>query len=170
MNLSNETLCIKRVQCPWHIIVRMVYDNISSAILSVSWLILERPIYFIWLTEIMISFIISTLLLIFLQKWKIYEGDLMFFNQCLLMSEIGLQASTTLLVIYHLYNGYMTISEFIPPRKCYLISQSISLSGRMCCWNLLWISADRYVALVRPMSYNNRLVLMHSVISDYYII
>lgn len=124
--------------------------------ISSKWLKSEIPIYYIWWITSILGVFVSCLLLKYLPKWKIYNEQLMLLFKSLLVNSMALQMATSMLAIFHVYNIQFEVYEAIAPKKCYLFAGFVATLGRISSWIILLISIDRYVAFVKPSTYENR--------------
>lgn len=124
--------------------------------LSLQWMYLQRPTMYFWITDALLNISAAIFLLCSLRKWKIYEGDVWFLTQSMLLSEIlsciyaiGIAVSK----LVYSYNGW---PDVVTRWKCHF-----SLAGHIsvltvCAWFNFWISIDRFLAIVKPKLYDLR--------------
>lgn len=132
------------------------YINNSSKIeinimdsMSLEWLVLQRPLYYLWVFMMGFNCLISYFLLKYLPKWHIYQNDSLFFMRNLLVSSICFQISIACVGLFHLFNGYARISESsISPKLCHFTAGITMVTSRIFCWNVFWISVDRFFAVL----------------------
>lgn len=105
--------------------------------------------------------VLSTLLVplfcgFFLQKWKIFEGDMLFSLKWQLGTEIAMVVYATVLAVIHLINGYLKWPGTMLQTTCRSITVYHSFFIRFGSWMSVWISIDRFVAVVMPKKYDLR--------------
>lgn len=132
-------------------------DQLALDLTSRLWLKLQIPVYCVWIVDLGLNLLVTIFLLESFKKWKIYDNEVLFFMENFLLTEILLQIAHISTATYHIFNGYFGISEAMSPIKCYALSAFNSMIARIGGWMFLWISIDRYRAIVHPLEYDNRL-------------
>lgn len=121
--------------------------------ISVGWLTFQRSAYYIWLLVLLVNLFASIFLLIFLPKWKIFDGDLMYFLRWQLWTENFIIAYSIGLAFWHLYNSLTGRPETLLQTQCRNIVVYHAFLIRMISWIEIWISVDRFIAVVMPQKY-----------------
>lgn len=125
--------------------------------ISADLLLIQRPAYFSWIVVSLVNLFCTIFMLVFVPKWKIYEGDLMFFlrwqlwvENCIIINSVGLAT-------WHLTNSYLNRVETMLQTTCRFIVVSQSFFLRLISWICVWISIDRFYAVAMPKKYDLRL-------------
>lgn len=103
-----------------------IYDNnltLTESLnnLSLQWLKDQRGIFAFWIIDCSLNMMIAVFLLFVFHKWKIYEGDILFLTQSMLLSEILSGLSAICVAVWKIVNSFNGWSEVMTHEKCHAI-------------------------------------------------